>query len=41
MVGVGVLYRAPWNIEVLAEYQYSQTKIVSNSALSLSAAYRF
>jgi opacity protein-like surface antigen len=41
MVGVGVVYRAPWNIDLLAEYQYSQTKIVSNSAFSLSAAYRF
>jgi accessory colonization factor AcfA len=41
MVGVGVVYRAPWNIDVLAEYQYSQTKVVSNSAFSVSAAYRF
>jgi accessory colonization factor AcfA len=41
MVGVGVIYRAPWNIDVLAEYQYSQTKVVSNSAFSVSAAYRF
>lgn len=41
MAGVGVTYRTPWKVEVLAEALHQRTSLVSESSVALGLIYRF
>lgn len=41
MAGVGVSFRTPWKVEVLAEALHQRTSVVSDSSLALGLLYRF
>jgi len=41
MAGVGVTYRTPWQVEVLAEALHQRTSVVSDSSVMLGMVYRF
>lgn len=40
-IGVGAAYTTPWQFDLVAEATHQRTNLVSNSALSLTAVYRF
>lgn len=41
MVGIGAAYQTPWKFEIVGEVQHQRTRVLSNSAASVSAVYRF
>lgn len=41
MAGVGVTFRTPWKVEVLAEALHQRTSVVSDSSVALGLIYRF
>lgn len=41
MAGVGVTFRTPWKVEVLAEALHQRTSLVSDSSAALALVYRF
>jgi opacity protein-like surface antigen len=41
VAGIGLAYQTPWKVQVLAEALHQQTKLISNSTLSLTAVYQF
>lgn len=40
-IGLGVAYTTPWQFDVVAEATHQRTRLLSSSALSLTAVYRF
>lgn len=41
VVGLGATFHTPWKIDLIGEVQHQRTSYVSNTAVSLTAAYRF
>jgi accessory colonization factor AcfA len=41
MVGIGAAYHTPWKFDLIGEVQHQRTGYVSNSSVSVTAAYRF
>lgn len=40
-IGVGAAWTTPWKFDLVGEVTHQRTKLVSNSAVSLTAVYRF
>lgn len=41
LAGIGVTYRTPWKVEVLADAQYLRSSVVSGPSMTLGVLYRF
>jgi accessory colonization factor AcfA len=41
LVGLGLTYQLPWKVELVTEVQHQRTRLLSNTAVTASAVYRF